>query len=176
MAKMASRRGAILLTRRFPDLMVGLLATAPADRPGYPEVKWVVRGNGGAPTVRTSGWRGFECSLIDAGGGKGKMGRSIKWSFGVLQLSRETSCVPAAIRECESATGSGSGCVRHAAGNPRSAWNWRHGQAKLLWDLTLRWGKLVGGCCVSSSIGISMCSQHRENLLLVVLHRFSMRS
>ena len=37
-------------------------------------------------------------------------------------------------------------------------------------------GKLVGGCCVSSSIGINMCSQHRENRLLVVLHQFSTRS
>ena len=26
---------------------------------------------------------------------------------------------------------------------------------EFFWDLTLRWGKLVGGCCVSSSIGIS---------------------
>ena len=40
-----------------------------------------------------------------------KMGRSIKWSFGVLQLSRETSCVPAAIRERESPTRSGSSYV-----------------------------------------------------------------
>ena len=37
-------------------------------------------------------------------------------------------------------------------------------------------GKLVDGCCMSSSIGISTCFQHRENLLLVVLHRFSTRS
>ena len=41
-------------------------------------------------------------ALNVARGGKGKMGGSIKWSFGVLQLSRETSCVPAAIREHES--------------------------------------------------------------------------
>ena len=65
----------------------------------------MVGGNGSAPTVRASGWRGLDCSLIDDGGGKGKMGRSIKWSFGVLQLSRETSCVPGAIRERESPTG-----------------------------------------------------------------------
>ena len=57
------------------------------------------------------------------------MGRSIKRSFGVIQLSRDTSCVPAAIRECDSLTGSGSGYVRQRAGNPRSAGIRRHGQA-----------------------------------------------
>ena len=97
MVKMASKRGAVLLIWRFPDLMVGVLATAPADRPGYCEVKWVVGGNGGAPTIRASGWRGLGCGLINAGGRTGTMGSSIKWSFGVLQLNRETSCVPAAI-------------------------------------------------------------------------------
>ena len=44
---------------------------APADRPGYREVKWVVGRNGGTPTVRAPGWRGLECSLVDAGGEKG---------------------------------------------------------------------------------------------------------
>ena len=67
-------------------------------------------------------------ALLMPGGRTGQMGRSIKRSFGVLQLSRETSCVPAAIRERNSPAGSGSGYVRHRAGYPRSAGIWGHGQ------------------------------------------------
>ena len=52
-----------------------------------------------------------------------KMGRSIQRSFGVSQHSRE-------IRECDSPTGSGSGYVRHRAGNPRSAGIRGHEQAR----------------------------------------------
>ena len=55
-----------------------------------------------------------------------------KWedlSIGLLEYSsRETSCVPAAIRECKLPSGSGSGYVRHGAGNPHSAGIWGHGQ------------------------------------------------
>ena len=58
------------------------------------------------------------------------MERSIKRSFGVLQLSRETSCVPAVIRERVSPTGNGFGYVRHRAVNPWSAGVRRHGQAR----------------------------------------------
>ena len=110
---MLAKWGAALLIRRFPDVMVGDTseATAPTDRPGYCEVKWMVGGNGGAPVVRASGRRSSECGLINAGGRKRKMGRSIERSLGVLQLSRETSCVPAAIRERDSPTGSRSGYV-----------------------------------------------------------------
>ena len=57
------------------------------------------------------------------------MGRSLTWPFGVLQLPRETSCIPAAIRERDSPTGNGSGDVCHRTGNPRSARIRRHGQA-----------------------------------------------
>ena len=49
----------------------GVLATAPADRPGDCEVKWMVGGNG-APAVRASGWRGPECGFTDAEGRKGR--------------------------------------------------------------------------------------------------------
>ena len=126
MLKNGIKAGAVLLIWRFPDLMVGggVLAIAPTDRPGYCEVKWVVGGNGSAPTIRASGWRGLGCGLINAGGRTGTMGRSIKWSFGVIQRSRETSCVPAAFRERDSPTGSGSGYVCHRAGNPRNAGIW----------------------------------------------------
>ena len=94
-------------------------------------VQAIVKSNGWSEgTVRASGWRGLECSLIDDGAGKGKMGRSIKRSFGVLQLPRETSGVPAAIRERDSPTGSGSGYVCHRAGNPCSAGVRRYGQAR----------------------------------------------
>ena len=47
----------------------GLLATAPTDRPGYCEVKWVAGGNGGAPTICSPGWRGLKCGLVHADGG-----------------------------------------------------------------------------------------------------------
>ena len=107
--EMWSKWGATLLIRRFPDLMVGLLATAPTDRPGYCEVKWMVGGNGSAPVVCASGRRSSECGLINAGGRKRKMGRSIKRSFGVLQLSRETSCVPAAIHRAVKSNGCSEG-------------------------------------------------------------------
>ena len=50
-----------------------MLATAPADRPGNCEVKWMVGGNGGAPAVRASGWRGPQCGFTDAEGRKGEM-------------------------------------------------------------------------------------------------------
>ena len=43
-------------------------------------------------------------------------------------------------------------------------------------DLTLRRGRLVDCCCGSSSIGMNMCFQRPGSLLLVELHRFSMRS
>ena len=33
---------------------------------------------------RTPGWRGLRCGLADPGGGEGKLGGSIKWSFRVL--------------------------------------------------------------------------------------------
>ena len=75
------------------------------------------------------GFTNAECGFTNAEGRTGEMGRHIKRSFGILQLSRETSCVPAAIRECDSPTGSRSGYVRHRAGNPRSAGICGHGQA-----------------------------------------------
>ena len=59
----------------------------------------------------------------------GKMGRSLTRPFGLLQLPRETSCIPAAIRERDSLTGNGSGDVCHRTGNPRSAGIRRYGQA-----------------------------------------------
>ena len=37
-------------------------------------------------------------------------------------------------------------------------------------------GRLVDGCCGSSSIGMNMCFQRPRNLLLVELHQFSMKS
>ena len=46
--------------------------------------------------------------------------------------SPETSCVPAAIQERDSPAGSGSGYVRHRAGNPRSAGIWGHGYESVL--------------------------------------------
>ena len=61
--------------------------------------------NGGASAVRTSGWGSPEGSLINAGGRKGKMGRSLTRPFGLLQLPRETSCIPTAIRERDSRPG-----------------------------------------------------------------------
>ena len=69
-----NERGRFTIIRRFPDLMAWVLATAPADRPGYCEVKWMVGGNGGASVVRASRWRDLECGLTNAGGGTGKMG------------------------------------------------------------------------------------------------------
>ena len=76
-----------------------MLVTAPADCPGDCEVKWIVRENGGAPAFRTSRGRGPGCGLADAEGCEGEMGEPIEWSFGILQLSGETSGSPAAIRE-----------------------------------------------------------------------------
>ena len=55
---------------------------------------------------------------------RGKWGGLSNGLSGILQLSMETSCVPAAIREHDSPTGSGSDYIRHRAGNPRSAGIW----------------------------------------------------
>ena len=89
----------------------------------------MVGGNGGAPVVHAPRWRGPKCGLTNAGIGPGKIGRPIERSLGILQLSRDTGCVPAAIRERDSPTGSVSGYVRHRAGSPCSARIWGHGQA-----------------------------------------------
>ena len=96
--KIGLKVGGRLLIRQFPDFP-GLLATASTDRPGDCEIKWVDGWNGGASTVRTSRRRGPECDLINAGGREGEMGRSLTRPVGLLQFSRETSCVPAVIRE-----------------------------------------------------------------------------
>ena len=86
--------------------------------------------------VKSNGWSEGMAALqlfahldgeaLNAGGRTGKMGRSIRQSFGVLQLSGETSCVPVAIRERDSPTGSGSGYVRHRAGQWEDSLSWLH--------------------------------------------------
>ena len=103
--------------------------TASTDCPGYCEVKWVNGWNSGTSAVRTSGWGSPKCTLTNAGGRAVKMGRPLTRPFGLLQLSGETSCIPAVIREHDLPTGNGSGYICHRTGNPRSVGIQRHVQA-----------------------------------------------
>ena len=70
------KSGAALLIRWPPDLMV--------RGAGICEVKWMVGGNSGTPTIRASGGRGAGCGATDAEERKGDMGGPIEWAFSVL--------------------------------------------------------------------------------------------